>query len=147
LKFFWEKPGKSDNGSYGAIPSDLSGRLKPWASKALFKRCRPAGSAGTPCRAVEVSFSRCYPPEIEVALSLFASPPAFLPLPVASPPPPVPLVGEVLFPMVVPIVPLDVAPATAAFAVSGGVSEPEAAKLAVIGASTKAKARARRNGA
>jgi hypothetical protein len=76
-------------------------------------------------------------------LSLFASPPAFLPLPVASPPPPVPLVGEVLFPMVVPIVPLDVAPATAAFAVSGGVSEPEAAKLADAGARTKMEATAK----
>jgi hypothetical protein len=52
-------------------------------------------------------------------------------------------VGEVLFPMVVPIVPLDVAPATAAFAVSGGVSEPEAAKLADAGARTKMEATAK----
>lgn len=78
-----------------------------------------------------------------VALSLLASPPAFRPLPVAIPPPPVPLVGDVLFPMVVPTAPFVVAPATAAFAVAGGTSEPEAAKLAVIGASTKAEAKAR----
>ncbi len=78
-----------------------------------------------------------------MALFLFASPPAFWPLPVLIPPPPVPLVGEVLFPTVVPIVPLDVAPATAAFAVSGGLSEPESAKLADTGARTKIEATAR----
>ena len=58
-------------------------------------------------------------------------PPAFMPPPVAIPPPRVPLVGDTLFPTLVPIAPFVVAPATAARIVDGGMSEPPAAKLAV----------------
>ena len=69
-------------------------------------------------------------------------PPAFMPLPVDIPPPPVPLVGDRLEPTFVPRVPFAVAPATAARVVALGISEPPPelwAKLAVKAAGASIK--------
>ena len=79
---------------------------------------------------------------------LRSEPPAFIPLAVLMPPPPVPLVGESDEPVVVPIVPLLVAPEKAEREVAGGTSDPPpelCAKLAVIsgGANSSAEAMAK----